>query len=263
MDNTPNKTVSWSSDGKLSVRRWSSGHPQVIGFVLGVAASLVAAMIFYALVELRSREFSSYVNPTRTTLVRSGQSSDLHVLYKGQDVYTDVTALQIAIWNAGKESVRSEHVLSPVVLQTSPKVPILEARLKHISRPVCGIALDESQLAGGTVAVSWKILEHNDGATIQLIVAGASATTVRIGGTIEGQPTIILASNPSPNIRVQAILTVLYSLTVVAFLISMKMNWSRKFCFRLMMIAGVTYMAYMLYEFVLTAIGARVPLPFD
>jgi hypothetical protein len=118
----------------------------------------------------------------------------LHVLYKGQSVSTDVTALQVEIWNAGKESIRSEHILSPVILQTSPKVPILEVRLRHTSRPVCGISLDELRLADGEVWVAWKILEHNDGAIVQLVVAGPSNVTVVGRGSVEGDPTVRLVT---------------------------------------------------------------------
>jgi hypothetical protein len=160
---------------KQGVRQWISRHPQTVGFVLGITASLVAAIIFYVLVESRSRELSLYVNPTKTTIVKSGQSSDLHVVYKGQSISTDVTALQVAIWNAGKESIRPEHVISPTVtLATSPRVPILEARIRHVSRPVINIALDTAHLADGSIGVSWKILEHSDGAVIQIILAGPS-----------------------------------------------------------------------------------------
>jgi hypothetical protein len=122
----------------------------------------------------------------------------LHVLYKGQSVSTDVTALQLEIWNAGKESIRSEHILSPIILQTSPKVPILEVRLRHTTRPVCGIYLDELRLADGEVRVAWKILEHNDGAVVQLIVAGPSNVTVVSQGSVEGDPTVRLVTARSP-----------------------------------------------------------------
>jgi hypothetical protein len=104
----------------------------------------------------------------------------------------------VEIWNAGKESIRSEHVLSPVILQTSPRVPILEVRLKHASRPVCGISLDELQLADGKVGVAWKILEHNDGAIVQLIVAGPSNVTVVRQGSVEGDPAVRLVGARRP-----------------------------------------------------------------
>jgi len=166
----------------------------LIGFGLGIAASLVAAVVFYVLVESKSRDLSLYINPTKTTIVRSEQTSDLHVLYKGQSVSSDVTALQMAVWNAGKEPIRSEHILAPIVLSTSPRTPILEARIRHVSRSVVGIQLDTGRLADGILPLSWKILEHNDGATIQLIVAGSDKITASIKGVVEGQRQLAMAS---------------------------------------------------------------------
>jgi len=171
---------------------WFSKNPVfgVIGFLVGVVS--LTATFYFGIATLRSRDLSLTVDPTRTTIVKAGQSSDLHVLYKGQSVATDVTGLQVAIWNAGRESIRSEHILSSIILETSPKIPILEVRLRHISRPVCAIALDESQLADGKVGLTWRILEHNDGAIIQFIVAGGSNTTMVGQGSMEGDSTVKL-----------------------------------------------------------------------
>ena len=177
------------------VLRWFSNNP-VYGMVtLVLAAISIVLNIVFGLPVLRSRELSLYVNPTKSTVVKSGQSSDLHVLYKGQSISTDVTALQVAIWNQGKESIRPENILAPVVLSTSPKVPILEARIRHIGRPVSQIDLDTTHLADGRVGVSWKILEHNDGAIIQLIVAGPSTVTVGAEGVLEGQSFVKIVSS--------------------------------------------------------------------
>jgi len=68
-------------------------------------------------------KLSYAVNPTKTSIVKSGQSSDLHVLYKGQEVSADVTELQIAVWNKGRESIRAENFLTPITLTTSPSSP--------------------------------------------------------------------------------------------------------------------------------------------
>lgn len=163
-------------------------HPLVgpVTFALGILS--LAATIFFGLAEFKSRELSLYVNPSKTTIVKSGQTSDLHILYKGKDVSTDVTALQVELWNAGKESIRPEHVLSPVILATSPKVPILEATVRHVSRPITQTVLDTTQIADGKVTVSWKILEHNDAAVIQFILAGPTETSITASGALEGQP---------------------------------------------------------------------------
>ena len=57
-----------------------------------------------------------------------------------------------------------------------------------------GIQLDTGRLADGILPLSWKILEHNDGATIQLIVAGSDKITASIKGVVEGQRQLAMAS---------------------------------------------------------------------
>src|ERR1039457_6070411 len=165
---------------------WFSKNPVfgLIGLLVGVV-SLIAT-VYFGWISVKDRDLSLTVNPTSTTIVKAGQSSDLHILYKGQSVATDVTGFQVGMWNAGRESIRPEHILSPIILQTSPKVPILEVRLKHTSRPVCDIVLDDSHLEDGKVGLSWRILEHNDGAVVQFIVAGPSNATVVGLGSVEG-----------------------------------------------------------------------------
>ena len=183
---------------KDRVLDWFAKNPTfgLVSFVLTIVS--LAATVYFGIAALKGRDLSLTVNPAKTTIVKAGQSSDLHVLYKGQSISTDVTALQVEIWNAGRESIRSEHILSPIMLQTSPKVPILEVRLRHTSRPVCGISLDELRSADGEVGVAWKILEHNDGAIVQLIVAGPSNVTVAGKGSLEGDPAVRLVTARRP-----------------------------------------------------------------
>jgi hypothetical protein len=170
-----------------STVEWLATHPLItLGSVVVGLVSLVLG-IYFGVISLRSRELAYQVNPTKTAIVKSGQSSDLQVLYKGQGISSDVTGLQVVIWNDGKESIRPENLLTPITLTTSPRVPILEARIKKASRSVTQVALDRSEIANGSVGVTWKILEHDDGAAVQLIVAGPTSVTVKADGVVEGQ----------------------------------------------------------------------------
>ena len=102
-------------------------HP-VLGFI-GTIASIISVplTIYFSLLGQRSRRLDFYLNPTTTTIVKNGESSDLHVLYGDKLITTDVTGLQIAVWNSGREAIHSQDVLDPVVIKSS--VPILEARI--------------------------------------------------------------------------------------------------------------------------------------
>jgi hypothetical protein len=207
MNPTPDPAEPKVEKSKGRTLEWLMQNP-LTGYVLAVVS--IAVSIYFGVVSIRSRELSYEISPTKTLIVKSGQSSDLHVLYKGQDVPTDVSALQVAIWNAGRESIRPENILTPITLTTSPVVPILEARIKKATRNVSQIGLDTSEIAKGSVGLTWKILEHDDGAVLQLIVAGASTVTVQAEGIVEGQgtPVAVRSDGNSPKDMVIGTLTV-------------------------------------------------------
>jgi hypothetical protein len=77
--------------------------------------------------------------------------------------------------------------LSEIRITTTPRVQILEATIRKVSRGEAGIARDATRLSEGIVPISWTILEENDGAILQLIYAGPPATKISVQGTIVGQ----------------------------------------------------------------------------
>ena len=77
---------------KWEILRWFSDNP-IYGLVcLVIAVVSLIATFYFGLASLKTRDLSVYVHPIRTIIVRSGRTSDLHILYKGQPVSTDVTA---------------------------------------------------------------------------------------------------------------------------------------------------------------------------
>lgn len=152
-----------------------------------VAGIIVPVVLYFA--SQTERELVYAVNPIRTTVVTAGQATELAVVHRGEPLGDiDITAAQVAIWNAGEQSIRQENVLQDIVIFTVPSVPILEASIRERSRDVSGfrlVATPES-LAFGIVPVSWRILEENDGASVQLIYQGTQEVEVRVQGVIEG-----------------------------------------------------------------------------
>jgi hypothetical protein len=102
----------------------------------------------------------------------------------------------------------------------------LEAKIRKVSRGVVGAAVDASRLTEGVVPVTWKILEHNDGAVIQLIFAGSTETDIAVDGTVEGQPTVLHVKpshkvhSPAEQLALERRQTqVLVALPTIAFLL--------------------------------------------
>jgi hypothetical protein len=169
----------------------------VVGIV-GTLASItgvVLAVIFY-FQSVRERELTYYVHPVKTIVVKAGQSSKLDVTVDGQGIKSDVTATQIAIWNAGREAIRREHVLRPLVIQTAGGVPIIDASIRKTTRNVVGMSLDTSQASNGKLVVSWDILEKDDGGVVQVVYAGDPDEDIIADATLEGQHTLAKFSAP-------------------------------------------------------------------
>lgn len=157
-----------------------------IGTLVGVLGLILTVSFYFG--TRKTRELTYYLHPARTAIVKTGQISALKILYRNQEIKTDVTAVQIAIWNRGKEAIKAEHVLTPIEIATKPGVPILETRILRASREhVSRFTVDVSRQSEGIVPVSWRILELDDGAVVQLTYAGSADTEIVITGVIEGQ----------------------------------------------------------------------------
>ena len=132
-------------------------------------------------------------------VVKAGQANAITVLYDGQSITKDVTAVQVAIWNAGNKAIHRENVLEPVVLKTANGSRILEASIRHTTRNVCMAKLDTSQITEGKLGVEWKILEPSDGMVVQVVYEGSPDFLFNTSGVIEEQGEVIkeLKSTPS------------------------------------------------------------------
>ena len=148
--------------------------------IIGWAATVLSLVlgIFFYLQGTKKRDIVYYVNPIQAVVVKTGEATQLNVLYGGRELKSDVTAAQIAVWNQGNESVRPENILEPIAIRTIPSVPILEASIRKKSRGVVDVSLDQSRLSEGVVGVRWNILEQDDGTVIQLVYAGPPSTQI-------------------------------------------------------------------------------------
>jgi hypothetical protein len=161
----------------------------------GVLIGVLVSLAIY-LAQKKEREVVYVVNPTRTQIVSAGQTSAIRVLYQGKELTSDVTSVQIAIWNRGRLPTRRQNVERPATIQLIPSVPILESRLINERRPdISIISLDKTNEARGQLRVDWNILEHDDGGVIQIVFPGTKGHDIRITGTIEEEGDIQPASS--------------------------------------------------------------------
>lgn len=162
-------------------------HP-VVGIV-GSLASVIAiplAVYLYRQTQV-SPELTYYVHPVRATVVKGDAASSLAVTFKGKAITSDITAAQIAIWNAGRMPIKRADILRPVLINLPAAVPILEASIRKVSREVTQVALSQTAPTQNQVEVQFDILERNDGCVIQLIYVGLPDVPVAVSGVIIGQ----------------------------------------------------------------------------
>ncbi len=103
-----------------------ASHPAV-GVAVGVLGIVIGFYLYWSSREIP--ELTYYVHPVKAAVVRTGQISRLSVQFDGKDLNSNVTAAQVAFWNAGRRAIRRSAILEPLVMRTADKARILEVRL--------------------------------------------------------------------------------------------------------------------------------------
>jgi hypothetical protein len=182
----------------------------------------------------KTRELSYTVSPVRTNIVKAGEVSALSVSYKDVPVTTDVSSVQVRIWNQGSDAIRQAHILQPLVISTADQTPILEVTVRKQTRPdIVQLQHDDSMQQSGLTKVSWNILEQGDGGIIQLILAGKPDVKISAVAVIEGQRAIreVAFDHRMSSVERSAIIVSQVMIAVVMVLVaywSIKEMWQGK-----------------------------------
>jgi hypothetical protein len=181
MDDTPNF--------KSRIRQFFTAHPW-FGFIcfLGAVASIIGLVfsVFPWLAASR-KDLSFCINPVRTPIVQIAKQSDVSVSYRGIPVIGNVTAVQIAIWNAGRERIKGDDVLRPIILHMATN-QIMEASILKTTRDVSEFQLVSNSIVSNSIGMKWRILEKNDGALLQIVYSGGMDVPLELDGVLVGQP---------------------------------------------------------------------------
>lgn len=160
----------------------------IYGAITGICSVIGIPLAIYLYLAARAvPELSYYVSPTRTAIVSAAEASGLTVQYEGQQIRGDLSSVLVTIWNAGGKPILHSDILSPIVLRLGGEHPILDAKEVNEVRALIGFKIDSAQKASGILRVDWNILEHNDGARIQVIYQGNAHVPVFVRGAIIGQ----------------------------------------------------------------------------
>jgi len=158
----------------------------ITGFAIGIIGIILAVYFYY--VGISEPKLILLIHPVRTPITLAGKLSEISVLLHGKPINGDLTAVQFILWNSGKAPVRHEDILKPVVLLTFSNCPIYEATIRSISRDITSFQLITNDMSSGRLSFDWRILEHNDGASIQILYGGDQKMPfLESGGVLVGQ----------------------------------------------------------------------------
>jgi len=168
------------------VLAWFARNP--VWGLLGTAASVLGLPLSYSLYRRSLREPSIRYRVERRIPVASDEH-DLEISYKGQPVSGKVWAISVVLWNEGRLAIRPSHVLSPLMLEAVGEgARVLDARLAGQTRDVVGFKVGGGgQWALGRIPLEFAVLEHRDGARVDVVFIGPPGQSFRVAGVIEGQ----------------------------------------------------------------------------
>lgn len=159
-----------------------------VGVAVSVIALGVSALFFIA--SIKSPHITVEVDPIRAVVLDVDSATELRAFWKDDEVTTDLTIVTLRFWNAGRAPVRRSDILGPGygVITVSSGAKLLSATLTETSRPEAAFAVRIA--SDSRVEFDWDVLETNDGAEVQLLVAGSTDADVTSSITVIGQAKI-------------------------------------------------------------------------
>jgi hypothetical protein len=185
------------------VQKNSNWQNHVFFFWLGIMGTVGTLIgIFLSIYLYRASQIKPILTfgvlPLKTELQRPDYDKELGFVYQGKLVDSaSITAVQVAIWNAGTRSIRDTDVLEPFHLVMPDAAAILSVRVKKMSRPICGFEFvnNQTDYVSGKCLLKWRILEPDDGVVLQVIYAGSARHDPTLEGVVEGQKTGIVVEH--------------------------------------------------------------------
>jgi hypothetical protein len=171
-------------------RAFKSPAVGMVGWAASVLGFLLAFYFYFAARE--TPDLTYFIRPNRTAVVAVGDTPGISITYKGRELNKNVSAAQIVIWNAGKKPIRHEDVLTPFVVSIQGRHPIVTAKIIEVTNPVTEFRLIDTNFQSGQLPIDWRVLEHNDGAIVQLLYEGDISVPILLSGISIGQRTVTL-----------------------------------------------------------------------
>jgi hypothetical protein len=158
------------------------------GIIFGLVGVILAIYFYNA--SRATRELSFYCYPVKTSLIRTELLPSIEIYIDKEKIQDDISIVQVALYNMGKKPIETTDILDAIKIYTDPRAKIIDAIVTKVSREIIGFNLDKTNLDEGYLGVSWRTLEQNDGAIIQIAYLGGPNISLLIEGIIKEQKKI-------------------------------------------------------------------------
>ncbi len=132
-----------------------------------------------------------YVEPLRTEIINRDRISDTPIKVfteAGREVTSDLTSVILYFWNAGKKPIKLSDIHEDIEIQImDSNATIIDfAPLKRPLKEITKFRFVRDSLRHyPTIKVDFHLLEHNQGATYQVLYEGDPKAKILIEGYIE------------------------------------------------------------------------------
>lgn len=169
----------------------------IVGFI-GTVASIIGLFlsIYFYNIGLPYRNLLFIVHPIRTSIFNPKDSTVFKFTVNNKEVSTEVSSIQIALWNKGNLPIKRENVLKRIRLFFPDLVPILDTKILSFSREIINLKIGQQNADKGELVFDWDIFEPKDWAIIQLLIASGTMAKPNIDGIIEAQASLTKVDTP-------------------------------------------------------------------
>jgi hypothetical protein len=189
------KSPSWRERLTLANNVW--------GLPIGVGGIVIGSLLSWIFWELSLVELdpTMIVDPQRTVVIERARLKDAPmrvVRTDGQPVEQDVTGIRVYFWNDGRKPLLPAEVIEPYVLSIDAPAEILDFKVLKASRPsVTQVAARRVDGTNNRVAVDFRVLEREQGLSLQLMIAGSPDVKVSMAGAAIGAQVVTDADSAS------------------------------------------------------------------
>jgi hypothetical protein len=154
--------------------------------IIGVVLATVFSIVFIVIALRWKRRLPCYAVLSNTLLRdQTARLPALDVRFSGVAVQS-LTIARVAIWNAGRETIRADDVATsaPLTLATPENARILEARVIQSTSPPS--AMNLAVWDRNEVRMTFEFLDHRQGSVIEVLHTGTTTQDLTLKGTIRG-----------------------------------------------------------------------------